>query len=105
MDLPQRLAGSSQGGGLLPNGLSFWGRLSSRTGADEELLQIGIRREIPDQGLNGADVQGELLGEGGGTGVLQEIGATNLEVPVRRATGFLEGAGQSVGTCHESIKW
>ena len=87
MDFAQRVTCLSQGGGLFADRFPFRGSLSSRARADEEVFQIGIRREIPHDGLDGTDVQPELFGEGWGRGVLQEVGATNLEVPVRGARG------------------
>ena len=105
MDFTQRVTGSSQGSDLFADRFPFRGRLSSRAGTHEELLQIGIHGEIPDDRLNGTNMQPELLREGWGTDVLQEVGTANLEVPVCGAEWFLERACQSVGACHESIKW
>jgi hypothetical protein len=64
--------------------LAFRGGLATERLGGEEGVDVGVTREVVDDGSDGADVELEPLGELVGGGTLEEVGAAELVATLGR---------------------
>ena len=77
-------AWAAEGAGTFLNRLAFRGGLATERLGGKEGVDVGVVREVVDDGSDGADMELEPLGELVGGGILKEVGAAELVVTLGR---------------------
>ena len=79
---------------------AFRGGLATGPVGGEEGAEVGVAREVADDGADGADMELKPLGELVGGGALEEVGAADLVAALGRRVGLLEEAREFLGSGH-----
>ena len=105
VNLRQGVALATQFAGAVADGVAFGGGPVHARGGAEELVEVGVLREVAHQSADRAGPQLKALGDLVGREALQEVGPANLVVPLGGGLGVLEQAGEFLGACHGSWGW
>jgi hypothetical protein len=93
-------AWAAKGPGTFLDRLASRGGLATEPLGGEDGVDVGVAREVMDEGADGADMELESLCESVGGGALEEVGAADLVAALSRGVGLLEEAREIMGSGH-----
>ena len=102
-DVGQGAALTAEGTGTFLDCLAFRGGLATERLGGKEGVEVGVAREVVDDGSDGADMELEPLGELVGGGPLEEVGAAEFVAALGRGVGLLKEAREILGSGHREL--